>query len=177
MPVSADTGLSGACAPGRRCPAKASEKTPFFGIASNALMYTPSRFWRNGMCAHECYFWNKFQKCLLGNIPKPLQNAAGAFCKNAVENWKVFLQNLVGKKSSSGDFLVMFLTKKLDKGIQKKFVSRKNLAIYFQICYSKYRKEQPPTKWLTSGSLKAYLHRASDKVGFFIFAYYSYLYR
>ena len=53
-------------------------------------LYTPSRFWRNRMCAHKCYFWNKFQKCLLGNIPKPLQNASGAFCKNVLKNWKAF---------------------------------------------------------------------------------------
>jgi len=41
-----------------------------------------------------------------------------------------------------------------------------------------YRKGAAAQKaWLTSSSLKAYLHRASDKVGLFIFACYSYQYR
>ena len=43
--------------------------------------------------------------------------------------------------------------------------------------YYKHKRKQPPTKWLTSSSIKAYLHRASDKVGLFIFACCSYQYR
>lgn len=142
---------SGAYAPGRRCRRKTSEKNPFFRN-SNALMYTLSHFWRNGSCAHKCYFWNKFQKCLLGNIPKPLQNAAGAFCKNVVKNWKTFAKILCGKKSSSGDFLFMFLLSEVEQKHAEKFRFVKNLASCFQICYSKCRKEQPLTKWLTSWS-------------------------
>ena len=122
---------SGAYAPGRRCRRKTSEKKPFF---------------RNS------YFWNKFQKCLLGNIPKPLQNAAGAFCKNVVKNWKTFAKILCGKKSSSGDFLFMFLLSEVEQKHAEKFRFVKNLASCFQICYSKCRKEQPLTKWLTSWS-------------------------
>ena len=53
----------------------------------------------------------------------------------------------------------------------------KNIVDFqLQKCYI-IEKEQPPTKWLTSSSLKAYLHRASDKVGLFIFACCSYLNR
>lgn len=85
------------------------ENPHFHRIASNALMYTHLHFWRNVSDAHECYFWNKFQKCLLGNIPKPLQNATRAFCKNVVKNRKAFSKIWCDKKSSSVDFLLMFL--------------------------------------------------------------------
>lgn len=124
---------SGAYAPGRRCRRKTSEKTPFFGIASNALMYTLSHFWRNGSCAHKCYFWNKFQKCLLGNIPKPLQNAAGAFCKNVVKNWKVFAKILCKKIFLRRFFINVFIVRSWTKACGKISFREKSCVLFSDV--------------------------------------------
>ena len=128
---------SGAYAPGRRCRRKTSEKNPFFRNSKQRTYVHTLPFLTKRESAHKCYFWNKFQKCLLGNIPKPLQNAAGAFCKNVVKNWKTFAKILCGKKSSSGDFLLMFFRIKVEQKHAEKFRFVKNLASCFQMCYNK----------------------------------------
>lgn len=129
---------SGAYAPVRRYPAKTSVKTPFYGIASNALMYTLSHFWRNVRCEHECYFWNKFQKCLLGNIPKPLQNATRAFCKNVVKTGR-FFQNFVWQKI----FLRRFFVSIRNSLFRKKILR----PVFRYVIVNTERNNRPQSGW------------------------------
>ena len=139
---------SGAYAPGRRCRRKTSEKNPFF---RNSRRKTSEKnpFFRNSKqrtyvhtlpfltkreSAHKCYFWNKFQKCLLGNIPKPLQNAAGAFCKNVVKNWKAFAKILDVKKIFLRRFFInVFQNKSWTKACGKISFREKSCVMFSDV--------------------------------------------
>ena len=63
-------------------------------------------------------------------------------------------------------------------GVNKSKFLIKYLAIVICICYIIRRKGTTAHKVVDlPDMLKAYLYRTSNKVGLFIFAYYSYLYR
>lgn len=125
---------SGAYAPGRRCRRKTSEKKPFFRNSKQRTYVHTLPFLTKRESAHKCYFWNKFQKCLLGNIPKPLQNAAGAFCKNVVKNWKAFAKILDVKKIFLWRFFInVFQNKSWTKACGKISFREKSCVMFSDV--------------------------------------------
>lgn len=125
---------SGAYAPGRRCRRKTSEKNPFFRNSKQRTYVHTLPFLTKRESAHKCYFWNKFQKCLLGNIPKPLQNAAGAFCKNVVKNWKAFAKILDVKKIFLWRFFInVFQNKSWTKACGKISFREKSCVMFSDV--------------------------------------------
>ena len=124
---------SGAYAPGRRCRRKTSEKNPFFRNSKQRTYVHTLPFLTKRESAHKCYFWNKFQKCLLGNIPKPLQNAAGAFCKNVVKNWKVFAKILCKKIFLRRFFINVFIVRSWTKACGKISFREKSCVLFSDV--------------------------------------------
>ena len=125
---------SGAYAPGRRCRRKTSEKNPFFRNSKQRTYVHTLPFLTKRESAHKCYFWNKFQKCLLGNIPNPLQNAAGAFCKNVVKNWKAFAKILDVKKIFLWRFFInVFQNKSWTKACGKISFREKSCVMFSDV--------------------------------------------
>lgn len=178
MPVSADTGLIRRIRAGTPLPAKdLRKKPPFFGIASNALMYTLSHFWRNGRVHISAISEINFRNACWGTSPNPSKMPQGHFVKTLWKTGRLSQKFCAEKNLPPEIFYSCFYCQKLNKSMRKNFVSWKILRHVFR-CVIVNAKEQPPTKWLTSQFGKSLPASGQDyKVGFFIFAYYSYLYR
>ena len=142
---------SGAYAPGRRCRRKTSEKTPFFGIATHLCTHSPISD-ETGAVHISTISEINFRNACWGTSPNPSKMPQGHFVKTLWKTGRLSQKFWMWKKSSSGDFLLMFFRIKVEQKHAEKFRFVKNLASCFQICYSKCRKEQPLTKWLTSWS-------------------------
>lgn len=138
MPVSADTGLIRRIRAGTPLPAKdLRKKPPFFGIASNALMYTLSHFWRNGRVHISAISEINFRNACWGTSPNPSKMPQGHFVKTLWKTGRLSQKFWMWKKSSSGDFLLMFFRIKVEQKHAEKFRFVKNLASCFQMCYNK----------------------------------------
>lgn len=136
MPVSADTGLIRRIRAGTPLPAKDLRKNPFFRN-SNALMYTLSHFWRNGRVHISAISEINFRNACWGTSPNPSKMPQGHFVKTLWKTGRLSQKFWMWKKSSSGDFLLMFFRIKVEQKHAEKFRFVKNLASCFQMCYSK----------------------------------------
>ena len=133
MPVSADTGLIRRIRAGTPLPAKdLRKKPPFFGIASNALMYTLSHFWRNGRVHISAISEINFRNACWGTSQNPSKMPQGHFVKTLWKTGRLSQKFCAEKNLPPEIFYSCFYCQKLNKSMRKNFVSWKILRPVFR---------------------------------------------